>query len=114
MVARGRAPAPWRGGRGRAGRQLWWAAVTSVRDSVPLAELPVGQWGRVCEPLGGDAARRLLVLGFVPGTRIGMIRRAPFGGPVEVELRGYRICLRLRQLAGVRVALEPSDGGGEA
>jgi Fe2+ transport system protein FeoA len=39
-----------------------------------------------------------------------MIRRAPFGGPVEVELRGYRICLRLRQLDGLRVALD-GDGG---
>ena len=76
---------------------------------IPLDELPVGRWGRVCPPLAGRAPdRRLLVLGFVPGTRVGMIRRAPFGGPVEVELRGYRICLRRAQLAGLRVA--PDDG----
>lgn len=78
---------------------------------VPLADLPVGRWGRVLPPANGDAPeRRLLVLGFVPGTRVGMIRRAPFGGPVEVELRGYRICLRLRQLAGLRVVLDDGEG----
>lgn len=78
--------------------------------AIPLAELPVGQWGRVCETNGITPERRLLVLGFVPGTRVGMIRRAPFGGPVEVELRGYRICLRLRQLDGLRVTLDGNDG----
>lgn len=87
-------------------------AGASPQDAVgiPLGELPVGRWGRICPPSNGRAPdRRLLVLGFVPGTWVGVIRRAPFGGPVEVELRGYRICLRRSQLAGVRVA--PDDGG---
>ncbi len=86
--------------------------MTESARAIPLADLPVGRWGRVCAPTAGAGPeRRLLVLGFVPGTRIGMIRRAPFGGPVEVELRGYRICLRLRQLDGLRVALDEGDAG---
>jgi ferrous iron transport protein A len=84
--------------------------VTEDDRGIPLADLPVGRWGRVCAPGAGAApSRRLLVLGFVPGTRIGMIRRAPFGGPLEVELRGYRICLRRRQLDGLRVTLDDGE-----
>jgi ferrous iron transport protein A len=84
--------------------------VTDDDRGIPLADLPVGQWGRVCAPGAGAAlSRRLLVLGFVPGTRIGMIRRAPFGGPLELELRGYRICLRRRQLDGLRVTLDDGE-----
>ena len=41
---------------------------------------------------------RLRELGFVPGTPLEVVRRSPFGDPVEVELRGYRICLRRSEL----------------
>lgn len=68
---------------------------------LPLADLPVGRVARLCEPAAPIAAR-LEALGFVPGTEVIVIRRAPFGGPVELALRGYRICLRVAQLAGLR------------
>ena len=37
---------------------------------------------------------RLLSLGFVPGTLVKVVRRAPFADPTEYELRGGRISLR--------------------
>lgn len=39
-------------------------------------------------------ARRLMALGFVPGTYVEVVRRAPLGDPIEFELRGGRISLR--------------------
>lgn len=42
----------------------------------------------------GIARRRLLEMGFVPGTIYTILRVAPFGDPVEIELRGYLISLR--------------------
>lgn len=48
-------------------------------------------------------AERLLDLGFVPGTRVAVVRRAPLGDPTEYELRGYRICLRRSEGARIRV-----------
>ena len=33
-----------------------------------------------------------------PAPRSVVVRRAPLGDPVEIELRGYRLCLRLAQL----------------
>jgi len=47
--------------------------------------------------------RRLLDLGFVPNTRIGVLKRAPLGDPMLYELRGYRLCLRRSEADRVRV-----------
>ena len=77
--------------------------------SVALADLPVGEPARLVDPPAGSAiSRRLGDLGFVPGTRVTVVRRAPLGDPVELDLRGYRLCLRLAQLEGLRVELDPS------
>lgn len=46
---------------------------------------------------------RLADLGLVPGTEVKVIRRAPFGDPIEIEVRGYRLCLRGADLAGLCV-----------
>jgi ferrous iron transport protein A len=48
--------------------------------------------------------------GFVPGTSLEVVRRAPFGDPVEFDIRGYRICLRRAELNGLCVVPENGDG----
>jgi ferrous iron transport protein A len=69
-----------------------------------LADLEPGAGARVAAVDGGSAvARRLLDLGFVPGTEVRVVRRAPLGDPVEYELRGYRLCLRRSEALRVRV-----------
>jgi len=50
----------------------------------------------------------LAELGFVPGTEVQLVRCAPLGDPIEIELRGYRVCLRREQLEGLLV--EPIEG----
>lgn len=85
------------------------AASGPSRSTVPLASLPVGGRGRLSPSANGEAlARRLGELGFVPGTEVRLVRRAPLGDPIEIELRGYRVCLRRDQLEGLLV--EPLDG----
>lgn len=37
---------------------------------------------------------RLQDLGFTPGTRLKVVKRAPLGDPVQVEVRGCQMCLR--------------------
>ncbi len=37
---------------------------------------------------------RLFEMGLVPGTVVRVTRRAPFGGPLEVAVRGTRLVLR--------------------
>ena len=46
--------------------------------------------------LGGGRAfrRRLMELGFLPGTRVRMIRRVNVGDLVELEVRGCHVSIR--------------------
>ena len=42
----------------------------------------------------GLIRRRLLDLGFTPGTRVDVLRRSPLGDPVAYRVRGATIALR--------------------
>jgi Fe2+ transport system protein FeoA len=82
--------------------------------AIALTELEPGVPARLCEPAAGrEIPRRLQDLGFVPGTALVIRRRAPLGDPVEIEIRGYRLCLRTAQLAALRVDPEPAPRGGK-
>lgn len=71
---------------------------------VRLSELPVGARARLCGHADRDPApRRLVDLGFVPETPVLVVRRAPLGDPVELEIRGYRICVRRDELEQICV-----------
>lgn len=47
----------------------------------------------------------LMQLGLVPGTPIEVIRRAPLGCPLEVDVTGARLALRTSVAAAVQVEL---------
>ena len=51
----------------------------------------------------GPIGRRLLDLGFLPGTPVCVLRRAPLGDPAVFELRGYQLCLRATESARIRI-----------
>jgi ferrous iron transport protein A len=78
--------------------------------AIPLIALDVDVPATIAQPdPGRDIPRRLGDLGFVPGTELRIVRRAPFGDPIELEIRGYRMCLRAEQIANLRVT--PHDAG---
>ena len=69
-----------------------------------LSEIEPGSECEVTEVDLEDAAgRRMLDLGFIPGTRVRVVRRAPLGDPSLYELRGYQLCLREADSRHVRV-----------
>jgi len=80
-------------------------------DRRPLAELGVGLGGRLRVASPERVPARLMELGLVEGTRISVLRRGPLGDPVELELRGYRLCVRRSDLAGFEVVLEGGETG---
>ena len=41
-----------------------------------------------------ELLRRLMELGFVPGTTVTLVRRAPMGDPIELRLRGTHFSIR--------------------
>ncbi|MFB0977627.1 MAG: FeoA family protein [Myxococcota bacterium] len=72
---------------------------------IRLTDMAVGQSGDLTQAVGDTTPARLQELGFVAGTTVTLVRTGPLGDPVELELRGYRICLRRSDLAGLEVQL---------
>ena len=69
-----------------------------------LSLLPVGRRA-LLRAVGGERAyrRRLLELGFVPGTELLLVRRVGVGDVLEVELRHSRMSLRISEAAAIEV-----------
>ena len=61
-----------------------------------LNQLGIGKTA-VIESVGGDGALRqhFLDMGVIPGTQITLIKYAPMGDPMELELHGYSLTLRV-------------------
>ena len=74
----------------------------------PLTDLEAGEVGILQAP-PEDCAPRRVELGFVARTRVRMVRRGPLGDPVELELRGYRICVRREDVVRLRVQMVRED-----
>lgn len=61
-----------------------------------LEQVPAGTVVRIVEIRGGGATeRRLRELGLAEGAECRVVRRAPFGGPLELSFGSTRIGLRL-------------------
>ena len=76
--------------------------MTAAAHESTLADLPVGSEAVVVDvrcprPL----ARRLMEMGLLPGTRVAVVRVAPLGDPIQIELRSYSLSLRRREAAGI-------------
>lgn len=66
--------------------------------------LPFGKLGRVVSVAGQHpAARRLMEMGIVPGAVISVVRAAPLGDPLQIEIRGFHLALRRAEARGIRV-----------
>ena len=72
-----------------------------------LDALAAGARARV-RAVGGEPSvrRRLLEMGMCRGVPVEVVRRAPFGDPIELRIRGYALSLRAEQAALVIVSLE--------
>ncbi len=69
-----------------------------------LADLAIGKSASVRSVAGADAVScRLLEMGLTPGAVLKVLGTAPWGDPIEIELRGYRLSLRKSEAALVEV-----------
>lgn len=60
-----------------------------------LDELSVGTTAVVTKVGGEGLVRRhLLDMGITPGVEMYLRKRAPFGDPIEITIRGYELSLR--------------------
>ena len=60
-----------------------------------LNDLKPGQEGAVVS-IGekGPMRRRIMDMGVTPGVRVKVVKVAPLGDPIEVNIRGYELSLR--------------------
>jgi len=69
-----------------------------------LSDLKPGEIGRVHQVGGPPEVRfRLLEMGLTKGTLVRMVRMAPLGDPLELQVRGYRLSIRRSEAAVVSV-----------
>jgi ferrous iron transport protein A len=67
-----------------------------------LDRLPINQCGRVAGVAGpANLRRRLLEMGLTPGASVRVVRFAPLGDPIDVEIRGYHLSLRKSEASQV-------------
>lgn len=60
-----------------------------------LKELKPGQQGTVASiNTTGPMKRRIMDMGITPGVEIKVVKVAPLGNPIEVNVRGYELSLR--------------------
>lgn len=52
---------------------------------------------------GTSLRRRLLDMGITPNTKVTMVRSAPLGDPIELNVRGYSLTIRRSDAALVEV-----------
>ncbi|HAE40807.1 MAG TPA: hypothetical protein DCG57_19555 [Candidatus Riflebacteria bacterium] len=81
-----------------------------VRTTVSLAELPEGSTATIRDIDSlSPTSQRLLDMGFVPGTSIRAVKKAPMGDPTTFEIRGYQVGLRRSESSLIDVEIMPDD-----
>jgi len=69
---------------------------------VPLTALKEGETGVIVSIEAGSGRgrccgkgfhKRLIDMGLTPGTEIAVVKSAPFNGPIEIYVRGFRLAL---------------------
>lgn len=69
-----------------------------------LDRLPIGKEAVIKSIAGKGTFRlRLLDMGFTPGAVLKITRIAPFGDPVEIMIRGYRLGISRGDAAKIEV-----------
>ena len=78
----------------------------TIETNMTLTHLPKGKDARVVAVNGESTVmRRLMEMGVIPGVGIRMIKSAPFGDPLEVRVRGYRLALRKNEADAIEISI---------
>lgn len=69
-----------------------------------LSELQIGKSG-VIKAVGGSGALRqhFLDMGMIPGAEVTVVKLAPMGDPMELQVHGYELTLRLAEAAQIEI-----------
>ncbi|MDR1364876.1 MAG: FeoA domain-containing protein [Oscillospiraceae bacterium] len=75
-----------------------------------LKDLKIGKEARVIEILGESAIRRRIMdIGILPGAKLTIIKRAPFGGdPIQINILNCDLIIRNSEAKNIIVTAEES------
>ena len=59
-----------------------------------LKDAEIGSSVRIDSIGDSEIKQRLMTMGLIPGTRIEVLRSAPFGDPIAIRLRAYNLAIR--------------------
>ncbi|PIE73638.1 MAG: ferrous iron transport protein A [Deltaproteobacteria bacterium] len=72
-----------------------------------LNDIPSGSQAKICcHHATGAIRQRLLDLGFVPESRVDVVRRAPLGDPIACKVANYCVTLRNSEASLIEVEIE--------
>lgn len=82
-----------------------WNIKSKSGEKIALSHLRKGQKAKVIQlnTVERDLRRRLLDMGITEGVHVKVKKIAPLGDPIDIELRGYELCLRRRDLDLIEV-----------
>ena len=73
-----------------------------------LKELSAGETAKITAVGGNGALRQhFLDMGVIPGAEVTVVKFAPMGDPVELEIHGYELTLRLADAE--QITIEPIE-----
>ena len=76
-----------------------------------LSDFKINETGIVIAVLGkGQIRRRLLDMGITNDVKISLIKKSPFGDPLEIFLRGYVLTLRKSEASLVEMKMLDEEG----
>lgn len=73
-----------------------------------LNELKSGQSARIIDmsELSTDIRKKLMIMGMLPNTQVTLIRKAPLGDPLQIEVRGVSLAIRGKIASEIAIEVE--------
>ena len=70
-----------------------------------LSDLKIGQKAKILKlnVSNKEIRRHLLDMGLTRGTIVKIKKKAPFGDPIDIELRDYQLCISKSDLSQIEV-----------
>jgi ferrous iron transport protein A len=82
-------------------------STTLLKGDMRLLETPIGKTVRIVEYKGGKGVgHKLRQLGLTPGKEVSVLRQAPMGGPMMIDIEGRSIALGRGIAARVQVEID--------
>jgi Fe2+ transport system protein FeoA len=81
-------------------------AFVLMEKVMTLDQLPAARTASILDIASCPLAERLACMGLAPGEAVRVIRKLPWGGPIECEVIGYRLALRRSEAALVTVSTD--------